>query len=84
MIYEVEIKIEAKNEIQLSEKLEAFNTINKSFQHHDLLTLTKTLVEFPQVGKIVNKYSEAGIDWSEMNNLQKIKLITEISKELKQ
>ncbi|MBN2664516.1 MAG: hypothetical protein JXR68_12770 [Bacteroidales bacterium] len=85
MEYRIELKIEANNETELAEKLQAFTDINEILEHKDFVNVIEIIKEKPVIVQLV-KEIEKELNGKEMNEISILdggKIVMKIIKKLK-
>ena len=59
-IYKVKLTVEAKNQEQLQEKMQAFQDLQTNLTHEDFLQAVEIIVEHPEIVDFIKEVSPEG------------------------
>jgi hypothetical protein len=60
MIYKIKLTIEAENQKELQEKMQAFQDLQSNLEHEDLLQAVEMIVEHPDLVEFIKDVAPEG------------------------
>ena len=60
MIYKIKLNVEADNEKQLHEKMQAFQDLQSNLEHEDFLQAVEMIVEHPDLVEFIKEVAPEG------------------------
>lgn len=60
MIYKIKLSVEADNEKQLHEKMQAFQDLQDNLEHEDFLQAVEMIVEHPDLVEFIKEVAPEG------------------------
>ena len=60
MIYKIKLTVEADNEKQLKEKMQAFQDLQANLEHEDFLQAVEMIVEHPDLVEFIKEVAPEG------------------------
>ncbi|PHQ85482.1 MAG: hypothetical protein COB65_02935 [Thalassobium sp.] len=60
MIYKIKLTVDADNEKQLQEKMQAFQDLQSNLEHEDLLQAVEMIVEHPDLVEFIKEVAPEG------------------------